>query len=184
MVRYADDLVALHADLEVITKTQQLISNWLHDMGLELKPSKTRITHTLYPHEGNLGFNFLGFHVRQYQVGKTHSAKNPQGDILGFKTIIKPSDEAIQRHDQSIRTTIRKLQNAPQAALIKQLNPIIRGWTNYYSPVASKRTFAKLVSSDVPETTPLGKTPPYKLVRQKSCPKILATGKRSLGLCN
>ena len=144
IVRYADDLVALHADLEVITKTQQLISNWLQDMGLELKPSKTRITHTLHPHEGNLGFDFLGFHVRQYRVGKTHSGKNPQGEMLGFKTIITPSEEAIRRHDQSIRTTIRKLQNAPQSALIKRLNPMIRGWTNYYSPVAAKQTFTNL----------------------------------------
>ena len=113
-------------------------------MGLELKPSKTRITHTLHPHEGNLGFDFLGFHVRQFQVGKTHSGKNPQGEILGFKTIIRPSDEAIRRHDQSIRTTIRKLENAPQTALIIRLNPIIRGWTKYYSPVAAKQTFTNL----------------------------------------
>jgi RNA-directed DNA polymerase len=100
--------VALHADLEVITKTQQLISNWLQDMGLELKPSKTRITHTLHPHEGNLGFDFLGFHGRQFQVGKTHSGKNPQGEILGFKTIIRPSDEAIQ---DTIKASARLLEN-------------------------------------------------------------------------
>ena len=85
----------LQAGVSSSLQTQQLISNWLQDMGLELKPSKTRITHTLHPHEGNLGFDFLGFHVRQFQVGKTHSGKNPQGEILGFKTIIRPSDEAI-----------------------------------------------------------------------------------------
>lgn len=143
-VRYADDLVALHDDLAVITKTQQLISKWLHGMGLELKPDKTRITHTLQLHEGNQGFDFLGFHVRQYRVGKTHSGKTPQGRLLGFKTIIRPSDVAIRRHDQNIRAVIKQLQNAPQATLIKRLNPMIRGWTNYYSPVSAKRTFTKM----------------------------------------
>jgi RNA-directed DNA polymerase len=47
VVRYADDLVVFHADLQVIEECQLSISEWLRGMGLELKPSKTRITHTL-----------------------------------------------------------------------------------------------------------------------------------------
>ena len=34
-------------------------------MGLDLKPSKTRITHTLHSHDDNRGFDFLGWHARQ-----------------------------------------------------------------------------------------------------------------------
>ena len=41
--RYADDFVILHENLEVIKDCQKLIENWLKDIGLELKPSKTRI---------------------------------------------------------------------------------------------------------------------------------------------
>ena len=55
-------------------------------MGLELKPIKTRITHTLTVPEGAPGFDFLGFHIRQYPVGKSKSGKNGHGRMHGFKT--------------------------------------------------------------------------------------------------
>lgn len=47
IILYADDFICLHEDITVIQKYQQTISEWLANMGLELKPSKTRITHTL-----------------------------------------------------------------------------------------------------------------------------------------
>src|SRR5260370_15679370 len=59
VVRYADDLVVLHADKAVIEQVQQLVSTWLAGMGLALKSSKTCITHTLIPCENHLGFDFL-----------------------------------------------------------------------------------------------------------------------------
>src|SRR5919202_321087 len=43
VIRYADDFVALHPDLAVIDRVQSMVSDWLTTMGLELKPSKTRI---------------------------------------------------------------------------------------------------------------------------------------------
>ena len=137
LVRYADDLVVLHKDLAVVQASQQLLSQWLSEMGLELKPSKTRITHTLVPHEGQVGFDFLGYEVRQYPVGKTYSKQ-------GFKTIIKPSKEAIRRHSHRIREAIKTRKAASQAALIARLNPIIRGWANYYANACSKVTFGHL----------------------------------------
>ena len=102
VVRYADDFVVLHRDLTVIEEIKQQASKWLADMGLELKPSKTRITHTREPYDGTAGFDFLGFNVRQYPTGKTHSGRNTKGELLGSKTLIKPSKEAIQRHSRAL----------------------------------------------------------------------------------
>ena len=115
-------------------------------MGLELKPSKTRITHTLNPHNGNVGFDFLGFNIRQHHVGKTHSGKTTgrYPKLLGFKTIITPSKEAQRRHLQAIGEIIRAHPTTPQARLIGQLNRVIKGWTNYYATVSSKATFSKM----------------------------------------
>jgi RNA-directed DNA polymerase len=146
VVRYADDFVALHRNLAVIEEIQKITNQWLADMGLELKPSKTRITHTLVEHNGTVGFDFLGFHIQQYQVGKTHSGCNAKGELLGFKTITRPSEKAIQRHEQAIREIVKQYHQAPQAALIAKLNPLIRGWTNYYATGASSRTFVKMAN--------------------------------------
>lgn len=117
-------------------------------MGLELKPSKTRIGHTLQmpstQGDKSIGFNFLGFNVRQYFVGKTHSVKSCKGKILGFKTLIKPTSEAIKKHYDSISRIIDSHRASAQVALINRLNPVIRGWANYYSTQVSKETYAKL----------------------------------------
>lgn len=146
LVRYADDFVILHPDFDVINKCKNQIQVWLEKLGLELKPSKTRIGHTLQKPNINKkeGFDFLGYNVRQYQVGKTHSGKSTNSEILGFKTLIKPNKEAIKRHYDAICKIIDSHRTAPQEALITRLNPIIRGWTNYYSTVVSKQIFSDL----------------------------------------
>ncbi|HYX51396.1 MAG TPA: group II intron reverse transcriptase/maturase, partial [Ktedonobacteraceae bacterium] len=141
-VRYADDLVVFHATEEGVKRARAVLETWLSDIGLELKPSKTKITHTLTPYEGIVGFDFLGFAVRQFPVGKTHTGKNTYGKPLGFKTIISPSKEAIKRHMEEIGEKIRKLRSASQEQLIGTLNPIIRGWANYYRTVVAARTFS------------------------------------------
>lgn len=140
---YADDFVILHKSLEVILRCKSVVEIWLKEMSLELKPSKTRISHTLTPYEGNIGFDFLGFNIRQYPVGKHQSGKSPRGKKLGFKTIIKPSKKKVALHIQKLRDTIDAYKTAPQVVLISRLNPIIRGWCNYYSRVCSKKTFSK-----------------------------------------
>jgi RNA-directed DNA polymerase len=146
VIRYADDLVVLHSDLTVIEAARETVDEWLAEMGLALKPSKTTITHTLNEHEGQVGFDFLGFHVRQYQVGKTHSGKTggSKSRLLGFKTIIKPSPTAVRRHYQATKEVIDNNVAATQAQLIWRLNPLIMGWSNYYASVSSSKTFARL----------------------------------------
>jgi len=145
LIRYADDFVILHKDLTVVQGCQAIICDWLKDMGLELKPSKTRLAHTLNQVENEKpGFNFLGFNVRQFSVGKYYSGKSTHGELLGFKTIITPSQEKVKVHYDKIAAVIDSYKALPQAALIKHLNPIIRGWSNYYSTVVSKETYSSL----------------------------------------
>ena len=135
-VRYADDFVIIHKNLEVIQKCRELISQWLKDIGLELKPSKTRIAHTLIPEQsedGKAGFDFLGYYIRQYPSGRHKSARNGAGQTLGFNTLLTPSNQSLSKHQQSIRKSIKKHKYASQIDLINDLNPIIRGWCNYYS---------------------------------------------------
>lgn len=143
LIRYADDFVIIHKDLEIVLQCKIIIESWLKDIGLELKPSKTKISHTLNEYMGNVGFDFLGFNIRQYPVGKCHSGKSSHRKLLGFKTIIKPSKNKVKLHIKKIADILRSHKSAPQSAVIKQLNPVIKGWSNYYKTVCSKETFSE-----------------------------------------
>jgi RNA-directed DNA polymerase len=144
VVVYADDLVILHKDRPIVERCQDLVSEWLRPMGLALKPSKTRITHTLETIDNTPGFDFLGFQIRQFPVGKTKSGRNSRGRLLGFKTIIRPSRTAIMNQRTKIRQTISRHNHAVQHRLIDALNSRIRGWSNYYRHVSSAQVFGSL----------------------------------------
>ena len=134
-IRYADDFVALHKDLAVVQRCREIISEWLKDIGLELKPEKTRLTHTLNPElseDGVAGFDFLGFHIQQFAAGKHRSNRSPENRILGFNTRITPTKKASKIHQQKIGKVISEGKHISQTELIFSLNPIIRGWSNYY----------------------------------------------------
>jgi len=141
VVRYADDFVILHESEEHIKFLRQKADEWLKIMGLELKPSKTKICHT------SEGFDFLGFNVRQYPAGAYRAATvarpGKEAQNLGFNTLIKPTKEAVKRHLDKIGQIIDKHHNAPQEVLISRLNPVIIGWCNYYASSVSKETFSK-----------------------------------------
>jgi RNA-directed DNA polymerase len=144
VIRYGDDLAILHKDETIVHQCQELVSTWLSELGLELKPSKTRITHTLSVLDGTPGFEFLGFAIRHYPIGKTKSAKDTRGRLLGYKTRIVPSPGAIQHHVQQLRLIIKSHRHARQEALIRLLNPVIVGWARYYARVGSARIFQSL----------------------------------------
>src|SRR5258708_14901793 len=110
-------------------------------MGLELKPSKTRITHTLQEYQEQVGYDFLGWTVRQFAVGKTHTGKNPRGKPLGFKTIITPSKEAVKRHSADMKVVICRNRPAPQEKPIDELNRLNRGWGHYHLRPGAPKTF-------------------------------------------
>jgi RNA-directed DNA polymerase len=133
--------VVIDEDVTVIKEAREYIAEWLEKLGLELKPSKTRITHTLREYEGNVGFDFLGFHIQQYKTGKHHSGRKRGGAILGFKTIIRPSKTAIKRHIATMGAVVNRHKAVRQAELIRHLNPLINGWANYYTSVCSKEVF-------------------------------------------
>jgi RNA-directed DNA polymerase len=131
IIRYADDFVILHEDKTVIERCRKTISEWLNGIGLELKPEKTRLTHTLNPQlseDGKAGFDFLGHHIQQHPAGQHRAIKN-----TNFVLLITPTKKASKVHQETIKSIILKHRSSPQTALIKELNPVIRGWANYYA---------------------------------------------------
>jgi RNA-directed DNA polymerase len=141
-IKYADDLVILCEDLDTLLEAKRTANDWLAGIGLRLKPSKSRVTHTLSEYKGNVGFDFLGFNIRQHRVGKYHT-RTYRGKP-GFKTLIKPSKKSCQKHLDEIRRVIRRHKGGPQEVLIKALNPKIRGWAQYYSTCVAKKAFTRM----------------------------------------
>jgi RNA-directed DNA polymerase len=139
LIRYADDFVVLCRTREGVDAARNAIEQWLADLGLRLSPRKTRIAHTLRQEgENAAGFDFLGFTVRQYPVSKYRAGRRNNGQRLKFVAHIKPSKQAINRHTRALHAVIQKMSAAPQAALIAKLNPLIKGWANYYRTVVAK----------------------------------------------
>jgi RNA-directed DNA polymerase len=135
VIRYADDFVVIHESLDVVMKAKQCIDEWLKSVGLELKPEKTRVVHTKDQWDSQPpGFDFLGFNVRHY--GEKSGDKR--------KLLIKPATKGLQRHRDTLAALLRMLRGVSQEQVVKALNPRIRGWSNYYQHVVSKRSFTKL----------------------------------------
>ena len=131
LVRYADDFVILHPDLKELKQAIRRVKNWLARLGLQLHSDKTRITHTLNPYQGQVGFDFLGFNIRQ-EPGQ--QARFPgRGQALAL--VVAPAQEASRRHLAAIDQRLLQLQMAPQARVIEELNPLIVGWVAYYNGV-------------------------------------------------
>jgi RNA-directed DNA polymerase len=134
VIRYADDLVVIHSDRVVIEQSQALIAEQLRGMGLELKPSKPRITHTLHVEAGGAGFNFLGFNIRQY----------PTKAKRGYKTLITPSRQAVAQHTRQSAAGVRRQRMDRQERLIEALNPVMRGWSHDFATVCRRATCAEV----------------------------------------
>ncbi|WP_414590121.1 group II intron reverse transcriptase/maturase, partial [Scytonema sp. PCC 10023] len=117
LVRYADDFLVFCHSKENAIEAQNKVNNFLGQRGLELSPEKTRIVHL------KEGFDFLGFNIRAYKVIDRKS---------GYKTLITPSKEAVLSIRKRIRQVFLEHAGKPIGKLIAKLNPLVRGWCNYY----------------------------------------------------
>jgi RNA-directed DNA polymerase len=120
IIRYADDFLITGQSQQQMEEILILLKPWLKTRGLEINPQKTRIVHI------DEGFNFLGFNLRHYH----------------HKLLIKPQKEKVLAFCLKVGNTIKQMAAATQESLIKTLNPILRGFANYYRGVVSKDIFS------------------------------------------
>ncbi len=122
-VRYADDFIVTGATLELLEqKIKPALTAFLVPRGLELSEQKTVITPI------QQGFNFLGHTVRKF----------------GDKLLTYPAKSSVKALRDKIRFCTQSALSLSQETLLRQLNPLIRGWANYYRNGAAKRTFKRL----------------------------------------
>ncbi|MGO9973078.1 MAG: group II intron maturase-specific domain-containing protein [Solirubrobacteraceae bacterium] len=121
-IRYADDFVTLCHTRQQALEAKARLAAWLAPRGLSFNETKTQVVKL------EDGFDFLGFNVRSYDG----------------KLLRKPSKQAVKRIRERLRTELRSLRGTNAQAVIKRLNPIIRGWAAYYRTVVSSKVFAML----------------------------------------
>jgi len=118
-MRYADDFVVMAKTREAIEEALPKVRAFLAERGLELNQEKTKIVHK------RDGFDFLGFHVQ---------------DRKG-KLLITPQREKMKALINRLRTWLKQNRQVSPETVVRVLNPILRGWANYYSTSVAKETF-------------------------------------------
>lgn len=116
MIRYADDFILMskHINQEVIIK----VHNYLDRMGLTINKDKSKLVNAKEE-----PFNFLGFTFRY-----DRSIFSNKGKFLN----IKPKSKSRKKIRQKINLKLKSIGHYPAEKVVFELNPIIRGWMNYY----------------------------------------------------
>jgi len=138
LVRYADDFVVMCRTRKECEQAEERIRVILERLGLELHPDKTRRVE-LY--DGKEGFDFLGCHLHKRMSGKLWEQKRQRLYFLQRW----PSRRSMQRIRQRVRElTQRSRCHADVREVIGDLNPVLRGWGNYFRTGNAARRFNQL----------------------------------------
>lgn len=129
LVRYADDFVVLVSGTEAHAHAvREEVAAILAPMGLRLSGSKTRVCHI------DEGFDFLGFRIQRRTKRGTH------------KRVVYtyPSKRSLGTAIDRVRALTKRSANPTLRVLLDRLNPVLRGWCNYFRHGVSSATFGYL----------------------------------------
>jgi len=123
LIRYADDFVVIARTREqIIEYVLPKLKLFLMERGMKLNEAKTHIVHRTD------GFDFLGFNIQFFDGNRRIC-------------LAKPSKKSVQRHLRNIKSVLSHNKQATTLDIVKKLNPIIRGWGNYYRYSNAKESF-------------------------------------------
>jgi RNA-directed DNA polymerase len=112
-LRYADDMVILCRTREEADAALGLLRAWLTDAGLTLHPEKTRIVALT---QSGAFFDFLGYRFKR----------------TGHRIVRFPRPKSVGKLRDTVRPLTRRTQGCSLPAIIRRLNPVLRGWFAYF----------------------------------------------------
>jgi RNA-directed DNA polymerase len=131
LTRYADDwVIVCRSQAEAkraLASARKVLEG---ELGLRLNPDKTRIVHI------TRGFEFLGYRVGRGK-GLSHKAGGPSLYAI-------PTDRSIRRFKDKVRTATNRRNPKDLEGVLGELNPIVRGWGNYYRRAHVRRLYHRL----------------------------------------
>ena len=140
LVRYADDFVVMCRTAKNCEQAEARIKAILQRLGLELHPDKTRRVN-LY--DGKEGFDFLGCHLHKRLSGRMWELKRKRLYFL-HRWPSRRSMKRVRRRVKELTPSSRC--HADIREVIGELNPVLRGWGNYFRTGNAARQFGSLDS--------------------------------------
>jgi group II intron reverse transcriptase/maturase len=138
LVRYADDFVVLCATQAAASEAERRVRIVLERLGLELHPEKTRRVDLSW---GKQGFDFLGCHLRKRLSGPIWEKSRKRVYFLQRQ----PSQRSMKRVRERVRgLTPRRRCHEDVRRVIADLNPVLRGWGEYFRTGNAARKFNQL----------------------------------------
>ncbi|MDC0680633.1 group II intron reverse transcriptase/maturase [Sorangium atrum] len=127
LVRYADDFVIVCSTRSACEQAEKRVREVLARLGLELHPDKTRRVDLSW---GKEGFDFLGCHLRKRMSGPIWEQSRRRVYFLQRW----PSQRSMRRVRQRVKELTGRARNGVKdvRVLIRDLNPVLRGWGNYF----------------------------------------------------
>lgn len=134
LVRYADDLVAMCRTASAAREALRRLGLVMDRLGLTLHPVKTRMVDLS---RGKESFVFLGCTIRK----KRSIQRNPRWHFMQRW----PSPKATKKLRERVRELTDKRQSGKDVKqIIAELNPVLRGWGNYFRTGNADREFNKM----------------------------------------
>lgn len=138
LVRYADDFVVMCRTAKECEEAEARIRVIMARLGLELHPDKTRRVE-LY--DGKQGFDFLGCHLHKRMSGTMWEQKRKRLYFLHRW----PSQRSMQRIRQRVKElTPPSAQHRDLRDVIKEINPVVRGWGEYFRTGNASKQFVQV----------------------------------------
>ncbi|WP_248927525.1 group II intron reverse transcriptase/maturase [Paenibacillus hamazuiensis] len=136
LTRFADDWVVLCKTQAEAARAIRDAKTILESLGLTLHPDKTKITHIKW------GFEFLGYKLKQgkgLSLPREKVKKKLRTNIYAY-----PKDKSIKSFMDIIRVRTHRRIPLTTFQIIDSINPVIRGWGNYFRKAHVRKLFNRL----------------------------------------
>lgn len=138
LTRYADDWVITCQSVAEARSAVDAARRILKQLGVELHPQKTRIVHVRY------GFEFLGYKIKRGETKLYLPHRQIRSGTRAGALYAYPREKSIRRFMDRVRLRTKRKVPLSTEELIAELNPLLRGWGEYYKRAHVRRLFHRL----------------------------------------
>jgi len=138
LTRYADDWVVTCKSRSEAVSALTTARRILEKLGVTLHTEKTRVVHV------RQGFEFLGYKIKRGSQKLKLSPEKIQSGAVQGDLYAYPREKSISHFMEQLRRKTRRKAPICTKELIEDINPVIRGWGNYYCKAHVRKLFNRL----------------------------------------